>query len=196
MSFIKSAKSETDLINDNTPEVCFIGRSNVGKSSVINAIFNQNIAKTSNTPGRTRLINYFKYKNFRIVDLPGYGYAKVSKDQLVDLQKTIENYMLNAPNLKCVFQVCDANVITRLDAEMADFFSEHFLKHIVVLNKIDKKSWGHYKNNITNIANYLNVDQTDLIFVSVRKKINIDKIKNKIFDVCTNVSNQKDCQSE
>lgn len=182
MKFLKSARSISDLIRDDISEVCFIGRSNVGKSSLINAISNSKVAKTSNTPGRTRLINYFSYEKIRIVDLPGYGYAKVSKTQIIDLADTIETYMLNAKNLKCVFQICDANVITKIDAEMSNFFAENFNKHFVILNKCDKGSYGFYKNKVSQIAEYLNINEESLIFVSAKKRINIENLKKIIFE--------------
>ena len=83
-SFIKSCFSTKDWMNDDKREICFIGRSNVGKSSLINALANAKIAKTSNTPGRTQLANFYDFEKFRLIDLPGYGFAKVSKSHITN----------------------------------------------------------------------------------------------------------------
>ncbi|MDE7434159.1 MAG: ribosome biogenesis GTP-binding protein YihA/YsxC, partial [Mycoplasmoidaceae bacterium] len=96
-------------MQDDKTEFCFIGRSNSGKSTIINAIANKKIAKSSSMPGRTQLVNFFDCGKYRIVDLPGYGFAKVSKESKKYLSLIIEEYLLHRKNLFGVFQICDAN---------------------------------------------------------------------------------------
>lgn len=175
-NFIKSAASIKDWINDTKKEICFVGRSNVGKSSLINALANKSIAKTSNTPGRTQLANFFDFNKYRIVDLPGYGFAMVDKSKKVELLNIINEFLVNRKNLVCVVQVCDINVITPKDVEMSNFLEETFGNHLIVLNKMDKHSKSHFDNNKIKIANYLQVDVEQLIPVSAKKRINIDKL--------------------
>ena len=177
MNFIKSAFSEKDFINDNINEICFIGRSNVGKSSLINALANSKIAKVSSTPGRTQLVNYFDCGVFRLVDLPGYGFAKVSKQKHDELVYIVESYIHKSKNLKAIFQVCDAGVIMPIDVEMSKYFNTLKLDHFIVLNKIDKQS-GNYKNIIPKILKMLEVDEEKIILTSAQKNINIKKLNN------------------
>lgn len=185
MKFVKSAQNASDFINDNKKEICFIGRSNVGKSSLINAIGNnKNLAKTSSTPGRTQLINYFDDDDYRLVDLPGYGFAKVSKNKQKKLQKIIETYIVESKNLHAIFQICDANVITTLDAQMSYYFNKNIDKHYVILNKIDRNNISTYKNNIDKIAEYLDVPKENIILVSAKNKTNIDLLKKMIWNTC------------
>lgn len=174
-SFIKSANSQSDWIFDNVKEICFVGRSNVGKSSLINVLSNKKIAKTSNTPGRTQLANFFDFQSFRIVDLPGYGYSSVSKSKKLILLNIIDEYLNNRQNLVGVIQICDINVITQQDIEMANFLQKKFQNHYIFLNKADKYSKSHFDNNKYKIANYLGVDVNVLLSISTKNKLNIDK---------------------
>ena len=108
--FIKSAEMLSQCPDSILPEYPLLGRSNVGKSSFINALANhKKLAKTSNTPGKTRLINFFDFSNqFMIADLPGYGYAKVSKEAQNRWQKYLEEYLLNRKQIKSLIQLVDA----------------------------------------------------------------------------------------
>ncbi|WP_412032226.1 ribosome biogenesis GTP-binding protein YihA/YsxC [Malacoplasma muris] len=182
--FIKSAESPRDWISDTKKEICFIGRSNVGKSSLINTLANNNIAKTSNMPGRTQLVNFFDFGKYRVVDLPGYGFANVSKSKQLDLLNIINTYLTQRENLICVFLVCDINVITEKDVEMVDFLSNNFPNFYILLNKSDKYSKSHFDNNKIKIASYLNVDVDKLIPISAKKKTNITKLFNCIDNFC------------
>ena len=142
--FIKSAYSDADWINDQTTEIAFIGRSNVGKSSLINALANQKIAITSKTPGRTQLANFYDFGKYRIIDLPGYGYAKANKAKKVDLIKVIDNVFTNRVNIFAFFQICDANVITEEDVNMHKYLAKKFANCFVILNKVDKNNYKLY----------------------------------------------------
>ncbi len=184
--FIKSAQNKSQFITDKTLEICFIGRSNVGKSSLINAIAKQNIARSSNTPGRTQLVNFFDFGKYRLVDLPGYGFAKVSKSKKEELVYVIEDYLSDRANLVAVFQLCDINVITNDDAEMSVWFENNYKNHIVVLNKVDKANRSYFDNNKVKIAKFLNVSVDRLIPVSAKSGTNISQLEKKINEIVYN----------
>lgn len=154
-SFIKSCFSSKDWMIDDKKEICFIGRSNVGKSSLINALANAKIAKTSNTPGRTQLANFYDFDKFRLIDLPGYGFAKVSKSKHFELSKIISEYIYLRKNLVAVFQIIDLSVITDLDVQMSELLSSRFNQHFIVLNKADKEAKSYFDNNFSKIESKL-----------------------------------------
>ena len=122
------------------PEYAFIGRSNVGKSSLINMLTgNKKLAKTSNTPGKTRLINFFNFSDmFIIADLPGYGYAKVSKESQARWQKNLEEYLLKREQIKSLIQFIDArHEIQKNDFQMREWVSAYNLPIFTIVTKID-----------------------------------------------------------
>lgn len=174
---MKSCFSKNDWIIDDTKEICFIGRSNVGKSSLINALANNKIAKTSNVPGRTQLANFFNFDKFRIVDLPGYGYAKVSKSKHFELSKIISEYIYQRINLVGIIQVVDLNVITDQDIETAKLLSSRFVHYYVVLNKSDKLAKSYYDNNIKKIATMFGFEPNKFYCVSAKNKTNLNSLK-------------------
>lgn len=138
--FIVSAEKLSQCPNFNLNEFPLLGRSNVGKSSFINALCNNNkVAKTSNTPGKTRLINFFNFSDkFIIADLPGYGYAKVSKEAQDKWQKYLEEYLLNRPQIKSLIQFIDArHDIQKNDYQMREWVLAHNLPIFTVAMKID-----------------------------------------------------------
>ena len=138
--FITSAPSLKECPTLNLPEFALIGRSNVGKSSFINAIVNiKGLAKTSNTPGKTRLINYFNCADeFMIADLPGYGYAKVSKEAQAKWQKYLEEYLLNRKQIKSLIQFIDArHDIQKNDLQMREWVQAYNLPIITIVTKVD-----------------------------------------------------------
>lgn len=138
--FIISAEKLSQCPEFTLPEYPLLGRSNVGKSSFINALANQKkLAKTSNTPGKTRLINFFDFSNkFMIADLPGYGYAKVSKEAQNRWQKYLEEYLLNRRQIKSLIQLIDArHDIQKNDFQMREWVEAHNLPLITVLTKMD-----------------------------------------------------------
>jgi len=176
--FIKSATTVDQIaLNDKMVEYCFIGRSNAGKSSLINALANAKIAKTSKQPGRTQLINIYDFVQYRIVDLPGYGYAKVSKDKKYDINNMIVDYMSNRENLFCVFQICDIQNITPIDISVHTNVTKKFANVYVLLNKSDKVNKSYFDNNKVKIAKQLNTKVENLIPVSAMAKINIAYMK-------------------
>ncbi|WP_291258819.1 ribosome biogenesis GTP-binding protein YihA/YsxC [Fusobacterium sp.] len=141
--FVKSAVYEKDYPAElNNMEFAFVGRSNVGKSSLINSITGRKkLAKTSKTPGRTQLINYFKVNNeFYIVDLPGYGFAKVPKEMKAEWGKTMERYVASNRK-KLVFVLLDIRrVPSEEDIEMLVWLDHHDIPFKIIFTKIDKVS--------------------------------------------------------
>ena len=141
VSFVKSASSMKDLPKNQLPEIVLAGRSNVGKSSFINNLFNRkNLAKTSSSPGKTRTINYYTVEDtFYMVDLPGFGYAKVSKTEREKWQQLIEEYFKSDRNIVTVFHFIDArHKPTNLDILLNYFLNEVGIPFTIILNKIDK----------------------------------------------------------
>jgi GTP-binding protein len=139
--FITSAVSKTQYPTDNRAEIAFVGRSNVGKSSIINTLTNRRgLAKVSGTPGKTRLINFFLINNtFYLVDLPGYGYAKVSKGEKESWGKFIEMYLINRPQLQRVVLLVDCrHKPTSDDILMYKWIKHYGYNTLVVATKKDK----------------------------------------------------------
>ncbi len=133
------------------PEYAFIGRSNVGKSSLINMLCDRkNMAKTSGKPGKTQLINHFIINsNWYLVDLPGYGYAQVSKDKKDKWQKFIQDYILNRENLMCMMVLLDARLEPqKIDLEFMDWLGENGISFVMVFTKTDKLSKTKIANNL------------------------------------------------
>ncbi len=179
--FVKSADCvEAIAIDDTITEFCFIGRSNVGKSTLINALANQNIARTSKQPGRTQLINVFDFGIYRIIDLPGYGYAKVSKWQKYNINQMVVDYISNRSNLFCIFQICDIQHITEMDIDVYKNVKKRFVNVFIVLNKIDKVNKSYFDNNKLKIAKLFGCKVENLIPISAFKKLNISYIKKLI----------------
>ncbi|MDF2437225.1 MAG: GTP-binding protein [Bacteroidota bacterium] len=136
------------------PEYAFIGRSNVGKSSLINMLVERrDMAKTSGKPGKTQLINHFLInENWYLVDLPGYGYAQVSKDKREQWEKFIRKYILERENLMCLFVLVDSRLSPqRVDLEFMDWLGENNIPFVMVFTKMDKLS---KLKTATNIRNY------------------------------------------
>ena len=186
--FIKSASNlDIQCPNDDIVEFCFVGRSNVGKSSLINALANAKIAFTSKTPGRTQLINLYDFINYRIIDLPGYGYAKVSRDKKDDIENILETYITKRTNLFGVFQVCDLGVITEQDSKVSIYLNKRFVNHYVILNKADKVNKSYFENNKTKIAKLLQVPVEHLIVCSTKEKLNMALIKQTMNNLARSV---------
>jgi GTP-binding protein len=134
------------------PEIAFIGRSNVGKSSLINMLMNKkNLAKTSSAPGKTQLINHFIInQNWYLVDLPGYGYAKVSRDKRGQWQKLISNYLRHRENLTVVFVLIDCRLDPqKIDLEFINWCGEEQIPFVLVFTKLDKVSNAEWERNFT-----------------------------------------------
>ena len=170
-------------------EIAFVGRSNVGKSSFINAFLGRkNLAKTSSKPGKTRTINFYNIDNkFRLVDLPGYGYAKVSKTEKAKWDKLINEYLHDRENLKEVFLLVDIrHEPTQLDLQMYEWILESGFTGFVIATKYDKISKNQLSKHIKAIKNKLNFDDEGLIFAySSENKHNLSVIHEQV-DVIVN----------
>jgi GTP-binding protein len=143
--YVHSAHSARDLLDDGRPQVAFVGRSNVGKSSLLNALLRRKgLARTSSTPGRTQTINYFLINDrLWFVDLPGYGYAKTSKDKRRAWAKTVEHYFEQALPATTAVLLIDAKVGgTPLDAAAWDYLTASGAEPLVVATKVDKVPRG------------------------------------------------------
>ncbi len=152
--FIISAEKLSQCPTSALPELPLLGRSNVGKSSFINMISNnKKLAKTSNTPGKTRLINFFNFSDkFMIADLPGYGYAKVSKDAQAKWQKYLEEYLLKREQIKSMIQFIDArHDIQKNDYQMREWIESYNLPIFTIVTKIDCISRGQIQKTVSNI---------------------------------------------
>ena len=151
-SYVDINKTPKDL-----PEFAFIGRSNVGKSSLINMITNTKIAKISSKPGKTQTINFFKI-NFQwyLVDLPGYGYAKTSKKQRELFEKVINKYIIQSPNLISLFVLIDSNIPPQeKDIIFINNLGFNGIPFTIVFTKIDKSSKNKINANIEAMKNKL-----------------------------------------
>ncbi len=141
--FVKSAAERSHWVIDGRPEIAFLGRSNVGKSSLINSLLlRKGLARTSNTPGRTQSINFFLINDsFYFADLPGYGYAKVSRSMRSDWGKMAEDYLSDRDELALCIQLIDSrHAPTSLDIQLNEWLKHHKKPFIVVATKADKLS--------------------------------------------------------
>lgn len=156
--FIKSSPVFQQCPEPSIPEFAFIGRSNVGKSSLINMLTDKKkLAMTSGTPGKTQLINHFLINNkWYLVDLPGYGYAKTSKKNREMWQKMINNYLLNRTNLVSTFILIDSRLEPqKIDLELIRWFGGNELPFVLLFTKSDKLSKAKKQHNIKHYQNVL-----------------------------------------
>ena len=180
VKFLKSAPSIKEAIEPNFTEVALLGRSNVGKSSFLNAFTNQKIAKTSQTPGKTRLINFFEVednaKKYILVDLPGFGYAKVSKSMQKEWGRNLDEFLKKRFNIKLFIHLRDARHPNMQIDENVDNYLYSFLKKdqqiLTVFTKIDKLKQSEISK--------LKKDYPDSLFVSNVKKRGINEVKKVI----------------
>lgn len=138
------------LIESTLPEICFSGRSNVGKSSLINKILNRKaIARVSSTPGKTVTVNFYRLPEFRLVDLPGYGYAKVSDSDRERWSSLMESYFKTDRNIKLCLQLIDIRrPATEFDISMLEFLTHFEIPYAVVLTKSDKLNKSEFNKRL------------------------------------------------
>lgn len=166
-ALLKTAVQPEQYPDTLVPEIAFVGRSNVGKSSLINCLTNRNkLARTSSTPGKTATINFYQIDKdrYRLVDLPGYGYAKVSKTELEKWSNMIDTYLSNRYNLVQVIQLVDArHAPSKEDIMMSDWIRHYNFSQIVIATKIDKLKKSQIDKNLTTIYNDLAMDENSIL---------------------------------
>lgn len=182
---IKNPKFEVSAVGPkqypkgNLPEIVLVGKSNVGKSSFINTMLNRkNLARTSNTPGKTRQINFYNIDdNFYFVDLPGYGYSKMSKEEKVISGKYIEEYLEKRDNIHLIILVLDIrHKPTADDILMHKYILKTNLPYIVVTNKADKIAVTKVDTAVEEIKKYLGLSYTTILPFSAERKIYTDRV--------------------
>lgn len=174
------------LPNSDELEIAFAGRSNVGKSSAINKIFNRkNLARVSSVPGKTATINFYSLDDLNFVDLPGYGFAKVAKSEKHRWSELIEGYFNQDRNIGLVIQLIDMrHPATKLDIQMIDFLIERELPFVVLLTKSDKLNKSQTKERLEKIITEISYgDQITIIPFSSETGEGVDTIRKIIEDV-------------
>ena len=187
VKYYKTVNS-SDELEASIAEVAFVGRSNVGKSSVLNAVcVKKNLAFVSQVPGKTRSINVFSATHGRwIVDLPGYGYAVGPAEERAKWQEMIENYLLSRDNLRMVFIIVDANVgPTKLDRQMVTWLQSNSVPIRIVANKSDKIGSSKLNERLQFVANELEIAPEKVFLISALKGIGIKQLA---AEVCTCLS--------
>lgn len=183
--FISSAVTSRQYPEGDKFEVAFVGRSNVGKSSLINTLTNRRkLVKVSGVPGKTRLINFFLINNkYHFVDLPGYGYAKVSKTEKQKWGKIMEEYLVNRRNLRKIILLVDSRHKPTEDDVLMHNWIKHFnIEPIIVATKIDKLKRNEINKNLNIIRETLDLSQHQTIFqFSALKKIGVEEVIEEIF---------------
>ena len=184
-TFITSAARADQFITPDKPMIAVCGKSNVGKSSFINMLANRKkLAKTSSEPGRTRLVNYFDFGEFILADLPGYGFARVSKSEKDKWAKTLDQFFKHKEHISHVFMLADSrHDPTADDVQMIEYLHFHMLPFTVVLTKTDKLSRMKIKEHIKAIAADLYLGEQNLLATSAETGAGKEDVLNKIYSV-------------
>ena len=176
--YLKSAYYFKDCPALNFPEIAFIGKSNVGKSSLINTLVERKtLVKTSKTPGKTKTINFFMVKDQLIfVDLPGYGYASVSKKERKNFDRMIETYMEQRKQLAGIFLILDIRrEPDKNDMQIYNWIVSHDIKHTLIFTKTDKLSRNEINNRMNKILPIFNLNCENIILFSSKNKNGVEK---------------------
>lgn len=192
VEFVTSAVRRSQYPEGNTPEFLLVGRSNVGKSSFINTLMNRkNLARTSSIPGKTQTLNFYLINDtFYFVDVPGYGFARVSQKLKNKFGEMIEDYLKERENLKMVFMIIDArHKPTEDDILMYNYLNYYNIPVTIIATKSDKISKNNYDKNIKLIRDTLNLtEDTKIILFSSLKKTG----KNETYKIIEEVLNIKE----
>lgn len=182
--FEKSFGTTEQLEASDLPEICFCGRSNVGKSSLINRVLGRkSIARVSSKPGKTVTVNFYRVGDFRLVDLPGYGYAKVPFSEKSRWAELMESYFQSGRNIKMAFQLIDMrHPATEFDISMLDFMSQMEIPYTVILTKSDKLNKTETENRLSLIREELGVfaENTEIIPFSAQNNDGVEKLRSVI----------------
>jgi len=168
------------------PEVCFAGRSNVGKSSLINSLLNRkSIARTSKRPGQTKTILFYRIDNyFSLVDLPGYGYAEISKKNVTEISILLNQYFTISKNIKIVCVLIDSrHGLKKMDLEFLSFLEKNKLYYKLVLTKTDKLTKSNKEKILKNLNNFENKTSYKILFTSTKTKEGIKELKNDLLQI-------------
>lgn len=182
LEFVQSASAVIQL-PDRGPEVAFVGRSNVGKSSLVNALAGRKaLAHVSKTPGRTQLINQFAIDSGgALIDLPGFGYAAVSKTMRASWSVMIEKYLLERESLQMVAALVDGEIgPTKLDIQLLDWLRANGVPHQVVATKHDKVKSSARERRKNELAQGCQLQKGDIVWVSAEKGVGIDMLRDLI----------------
>ena len=197
-TFITSAAKAEQFITPTKPMIAVCGKSNVGKSSFINMLANRKkLAKTSSEPGRTRLVNYFDFGEFILADLPGYGFARVSKGEKEKWAKTLDQFFQNKDSIAHVFMLVDSrHDPTEDDVQMIDFLHYHTIPFTVTLTKADKLSRMKLKEHIKAIAADLYLGEKNLLATSSETGYGKNDVLGKIRSVIDVIKTPIDLEDE
>ena len=192
--FLKSAAEMRGFLRPERPMIAVCGRSNAGKSSLINLLANRkNLAKTSSAPGRTRLVNYFDFGEFWLADLPGYGYAAVSRDEKARWGRTLDAFFAKKEDIRHVFLLID---IRRYpsgdDLQLVDFLNYHIIPFSVIATKSDKLSRMKAKERRRAIASQFALGEDNVAVVSSMTGEGKADVLSRIAQVCSIVPSQED----
>lgn len=179
VNFETSVASQQQLFPSDLPEIVFSGRSNVGKSSLINKLCNRKaLAHTGGTPGKTRTINFYKHPQLRLVDLPGYGYAKCSMEERAEWGVLIEQYFDGRRDIRLVCALVDArHAVTQDDLLMLDFLAQMGFAFTVVATKSEKLKNSEKTAFLESLPEQL---RTQVLFTSARSGEGIEALKNAV----------------
>lgn len=183
--FITSAASKAQFIESEKPIIAVCGKSNVGKSSFINMLAGQKkLAKTSQSPGRTRLINYFDMGEFILADLPGYGFARVSKAEKEKWAHLLDGFFADKDKITHVFSLCDIrHDPTADDMTMVNYLYQTVIPFTIIATKADKLSRTQIDKSLTNIAAVYKCGKGDIIATSAQTKQGLEAVLNEIENV-------------
>ena len=178
--FVKSIVDQKNRPKPYLPEFAFAGRSNVGKSSLINCLVNRsNFAHVSKNPGKTRTINYYQINDvFYLVDLPGYGFARVSKSEKGSWQKMIENYLIQNHYLKTVFVLIDCRVgLKKSDLELFEWLHFHLIPFTIILTKADQVNRNGQAKRISELlATLRHVSRNQILIFSAKNRLGREEL--------------------